>query len=387
MDRFGESPMSDGKLPLIVGAGPVGTAAAMFLARGGVATRLVEKSTEKSTQSRALAVNPRTLEILDPTGISQKMIDRGIQVDGACFWRGGKRIRQIDIGLLDHKYKFLVALSQATSERFLEEELNRVGGQVERGTEMVACRNTADGVEVDLKNVATGASETVACPWMLAADGAHSVARHQLNIDFPGSSFKHEWFLADVTLSTTLAEDRAHIAFTNGGFLFLLRVVGDDESKSGDPLWRVLGNMQDPVQVTQQVLDAKATAPPIWLSSFHISHRLNAQMQVGNICFAGDAAHIHSPMGARGMNLGIEDAWVFAKLVLDNRLQEYGAMRHPVDHGVVKRVEFFSRMVKGESALSSMARLFGVGVLSHIPLLQKQILKTVSGLDHPLPSP
>lgn len=377
--------MSDGKLPLVVGAGPVGTAAAMFLARGGLATRLIDKSTERSTQSRALAVNPRTLEILEPTCITQAIIQRGIPIHGACFWRGGKLLRQIDIGRLEHKYKFLVALSQATSERLLEEELNRAGGRVERGTEMVACRNTPDGVEVELKNVATGASETVTCPWMLAADGAHSVARHQLNVDFPGSSFEHKWFLCDVTLKTTLAEDRAHIAFTDHGFLFLLRVVGDDEAASGDPLWRVLGNSEDFIQISERVLDVKATAEPIWSSSFHIAHRLDAQMQVGNISFAGDAAHIHSPMGARGMNLGIEDAWVFANLVLGDRIGEYGAMRHPVDHGVVKRVEFFSRMVKGESAFERAVRLFGVGVLSHIPPLQKQILKTVSGLDHPLP--
>jgi 2-polyprenyl-6-methoxyphenol hydroxylase-like FAD-dependent oxidoreductase len=382
---MGKDFMSDAKLPLIVGAGPVGTAAAMFLARGGVATRLVDKSTERSTQSRALAVNPRTLEILEPTGITAKIIDRGIPIDGACFWRDGKKFRQVDISLLDHKYKFLVALSQATSERFLEEELVRAGGRVERGTEMVACRNTADGVEVELKNSATGASETVVAPWLLAADGAHSVARHQLNVDFPGSSFDHKWHLCDVPLRTTLAQDRAHIAFTEHGFLFIMRVVGDDELATGDPLWRVLGNSEDFMQIAERDLDLKAAAAPIWSSSFHVAHRLNAQMQVGNVCFAGDAAHIHSPMGARGMNLGIEDAWVFAKLALDGRLQEYGGMRHPVDQGVVKRVEFFSRMVKGESAGSRAARLFAAGVLSRIPLLEKQILKTVAGLDHPLP--
>lgn len=377
--------MSDDRLPLIVGAGPVGTAAAMFLARSGISTRVVEKSTEKSTQSRALAVNPRTLEILEPTCIATAMIKRGLPIHGACFWRGGKELRQIDIGLLQHKYNYLLALSQATSERLLEEELLRNGGHVERGVEMVACRNVAGGVEVELKNGATGASETVSCPWMLAADGAHSVARHQLNVDFPGSSFKNKWYLCDVPLKTSLAEDRAHIAFTERGFLFLLRVVGDDESASGDPLWRVLGNSEDFLQISERELDLKAAAEPIWSSSFHIAHRLDAQMQVGNICFAGDAAHIHSPMGARGMNLGIEDAWVFANLVLEDRLPEYGAMRHPVDHGVVKRVEFFSRLVKGETAFERAARLFGVGVLSHIPPLQKQILKTVSGLDHPLP--
>jgi len=377
--------MSNRQLPLVVGAGPVGTAAAMFLARAGVATRIIDKATEKSTQSRALAVNPRTLEILDPTGISQRIIDRGIRVSGANLWRSNKVLRQVNIGLLKHKYPFLVALSQATTERYLEEEFNRAGGQVERGMEMVACRNTADGVEVDLKNVSTGAAETVSCPWMLAADGAHSVARHQLNVAFPGSSFDQKWHLADVMLNTTLAEDRAHISFVGHGFLFLLRVVGDDESQSGDPLWRVLGNFDDPVQVTEQVFGAKATRPLVWSSEFHIAHRLNAQMQVGNVYFAGDAAHIHSPMGARGMNLGIEDAWVLANLVLAGRIQEYGAMRHPVDHGVVKRVEFFSRIVKGESLASRVARLFGVGVLSHIPVLQGQLLRTVSGLDHPLP--
>lgn len=376
--------MSDGKLPLIVGAGPVGTAAAMFLARAGVATRLIDKATEHSTQSRALAVNPRTLEILEPTGISQKILDRGIRIRGARFWRGNRMLREMNLGLLKHKYPFLVALSQATTERFLEEELIRAGGRVERGTEMIACRNTNGGVEVELKNTATGASETVACPWMLAADGAHSVARHQLAVDFPGSSFERKWHLADVTLSTTLAEDRAHIAFVDDGFLFLLRVVGDGETPSGDPLWRVLGNFEDPILVTERLFGAKATAPPLWASEFHIAHRINAQMQVGNVYFAGDASHIHSPVGARGMNLGIEDAWVFSNLVLTNRLHEYGAMRHAVDQAVVKRVELVSRMAKGESWFERAVRLAAAGFLSRIPPLRNQMLRTVSGLDHPL---
>jgi len=375
----------DDERPLIVGAGPVGTAAALFLARAGIPVRLVDKSTRRRTESRALAVNPRTLEILESTGVTSRILARGSRVRGAQLWFEGRVLRELHIGLLDHEYGFLVALSQATTERLLDDALREAGGSVERGVEMTACRNARGGVEVGFEHP-SGTTESVRCPWLLATDGAHSVARHQLGVDFPGSSFERRWNLADVPLSCPLPEDFAHIGFVDDGFLFLLRVVGEEEPRGGDPLWRVIGNFEDPVARAEEAFRVRATGPPIWQSSFHIAHRLNARMQVGNVCFAGDAAHIHSPLGARGMNLGIEDAWVFSRLIVAGRSQDYGALRWPVGRRVVRNIELVSRFAKGESAIARLVRVLAAGLVSHVPLARRQILETVSGLDHPLPT-
>jgi 2-polyprenyl-6-methoxyphenol hydroxylase-like FAD-dependent oxidoreductase len=88
-----------------------------------------------------------------------------------------------------------------------------------------------------------------------------------------------------------------------------------------------------------RLVEAEQAGQPVWESNFHISHRINATLAKGNVYFAGDAAHIHSPVGARGMNLGLENAWVFAYLVKTNQLHKYDRLRRPVDRQVVRRVE------------------------------------------------
>lgn len=378
--------MNDTDRPLIVGAGPVGTAAALFLARAGISTRLVDKSTRRCTESRALAVNPRTLGILEPTGVTAEILDRGKRVHGARLWFANRVLRELNIGRLDHEYPFLVALSQATTERLLDDALRRAGGRAEQDVAMADCHNTGGAVEVQLEHGADGTTETVRAPWVLAADGAHSVARHRLGVGFSGSSFDRRWNLADVPLRCPLPEDFAHIAFVDGGFLFVMRVVGDEEPHGGEPLWRVLGNFENPIERAEEVFRARATGPPVWQSSFHIAHRMNDRVRVGNVYFAGDAAHVHSPVGARGMNLGIEDAWVFSQLAIAARRQDYGRLRWSVDRRVVRNVELISRFAKGESAMARLVRVLAAGLFSRLPLVRNQVLETVSGLDHPLPT-
>jgi 2-polyprenyl-6-methoxyphenol hydroxylase-like FAD-dependent oxidoreductase len=119
--------------PLIVGAGPVGLAAAVFLSREGIGTRVVEMRDEPSSQSKALAVNPRTLEILEGVGVTDRMLAIGLKVPGACLWRRDRLAATIDFARLKGKYRFMLALAQAATERLFEERLRELGGEVERG--------------------------------------------------------------------------------------------------------------------------------------------------------------------------------------------------------------------------------------------------------------
>jgi 2-polyprenyl-6-methoxyphenol hydroxylase-like FAD-dependent oxidoreductase len=111
---------------------------------------------------------------------------------------------------------------------------------------------------------------------------------------------------------------------------------------------------------------------------------MNSRLQVGKVYFAGDAAHIHSPVGARGMNLGLEDAWVFARLVNSQRMDRYEALRRPVDQDVVKRVELFSRVVCGESFASRLARAAMARWLVKVPAVVRRVMPIITGTDHPL---
>jgi 2-polyprenyl-6-methoxyphenol hydroxylase-like FAD-dependent oxidoreductase len=151
--------MSHQDQPVIVGAGPVGLGAALFLARQGRVARVVEMRNEPAQQSRALAVNPRTLDVLEPTGVTNRMLERGSRIHGVRFYRHGRIIAHLSFGDMHPRYPFMLALSQATSERLLAEALAAAGGEVERGLRMVECRNVPGGVEAVLEPTAGGPRE------------------------------------------------------------------------------------------------------------------------------------------------------------------------------------------------------------------------------------
>lgn len=367
--------------PLIVGAGPVGLGAALFLAAGGVVPRLIDLRETPADRSKALAVNPRTLSILAPFGVTRAMLDMGLRIQGMRLSRRGRVVARVAFQRVHAEYPFMLALTQATTERLLTEALVAAGGRVERGTKLVACRDEPDGVEATLEHASGGPREVVRCPWLLAADGAHSDVRHQMGIDFPGATFAREWYLADVPLRTDLSADHANVVFLDqGGFQFFIRVV--DGVSRDVALWRVVSDRPDPLSC---LAGAEPAGPAIWSSSFRVAHRTIARMSSGNVHFAGDAAHVHSPIGARGMNLGLEDAWVFAHLALAGRLSEYDRLRRPVVQRVVRQVHLLSRMAQMRSRPARWVRDLALPRVFHLGAIQGRVARTVTGLDHDLP--
>lgn len=376
--------MADVDRPMIVGAGPVGLGAALLLAMQGGAPRVVEMRDEPSPLSKALAVNPRTLDILEPSGLTREILELGKPIRGVRFHRRGRVIAALSFAGIHPKYPFLIALSQAAMERLLARALEAAGGVVERGVRMVECRNVGEGVEVSLET-ADGAREVVRCPWLLAADGARSVARDALGVDFPGSMFPREWHLADAPLETAVDDDHADVFFADRGeFQFRIRVIDEAlKDRSDRPIWRVIGNRPEPLG---RLIEARQTSPAVWSSSFRVSHRIIKTLATGAVYFAGDAAHIHSPIGARGMNLGLEDAWVFARLVKADQLQRYDQLRRPVVRQVVDRVELLSRIASGESRFYRFVRTFVLPRAIGIPFVRARMVSMLTGLDHELPA-
>jgi len=362
--------------PLIAGAGPVGLAAALFLARHGVRARLIEKTVEPASTSRALAVNPRTLHLLEATGVTGKMLERGLKITEARLSRGSRIVGRLPLTDLGGPYPFMLALSQATSEALLAEALAGYGLAAERGVELVSCAEH-DGMDVTL--AARGGTEIARPAWVLGADGAHSVVRESLHIGFPGHGLPDPFYLADVPLEGDLAADVAHVRlFDEGGFLFLIRVVADARIEKPPYLWRLIGTSPDLFAGLEAVRPA---GPPVWSSTFHIAHRLADHLCRSKAFLAGDAAHIHSPIGARGMNLGIEDAWVFAELAARDRLGRYGHMRRHVNHDVVRRVEALTTLVLGRQPWLRRTRNLVLPAMLDLPV-HVRILRTLAGLDH-----
>ncbi|HVI53545.1 MAG TPA: FAD-dependent monooxygenase [Luteibacter sp.] len=363
---------------LIAGAGPTGLAAALLLDMRGVKVRIVDSALRPAAHSRALVVNPRTLDLLAGTGVTERMLAEGRPVRGVRFHENAEVLATIEATSVHPRYG-LTVLSQARSEALLTEALDARGIHIERGVRAGCVGQDDDEVRVALNGASDGEQGYAA---VFAADGARSDFRKTLEIGFSGSSYPEPWPLYDVPLQTTLDRDHAHLMFFPEGMIFLLAL--DDE------VWRIISNMPDPLS---RLPGGTVSSEPIWESSFHIAHRVADRCAIGRIALGGDAAHVHSPVGARGMNLGIEDAAAFAMLFTApgaqpmDALQRYHRERHAVHKGVVRRVHAITALARSGNPWVARLRHVAIPWASHMPALSGRILRTVAGLDHPTPTP
>ena len=359
---------SSAEPPLIVGAGPTGLAAALFLRERGIPARIIDSASEPTTHSKALGVNPRTLDLLESTGVTDRMLKTGRMARGMNLWRPDRKLATINLGGTGHRFPFMLVLSQAESERLLTEALTERGITVERGVGLTDIATANGGITATLS---TG--ETLTPSVVLGADGAHSTVRKSLGRDFPGSAYPEPWHLYDARLQTTLDDEFINAFLLDDGVLLFIRIK--------ENLWRIVSNVTDPLGQ----LPAGTTVEAVeWDSEFGFAHRIAKPLYADNICLAGDAAHIHSAFGARGMNLGIEDAYVFAALVAENRLSEYEAHRRPVIESVVKRVARATEIPRGKSLSAKLVRRFPSVVSWLAPKAESAVRTWVLGLDHDL---
>ena len=359
---------------LIVGAGPTGLAAALFLTRRGVPVRIIDAAPEPTRTSKALGVNPRTLKLLEDTGVTAAIEAEAQGVRALRLHRLGRPLATLTIDWAalgaDHG---MVILPQARTEALLTEALTALGVTVERRLGLTGLSQTGDAVTARLSD-GTG----VVVPILFAADGAHSAARRALGLDFPGEAWDEPWHLLDIDL-TGPAADEAWIDLRPTGPFVCLPFSGRT--------FRLIGFGPSPLEH----LPPGWTAGTVhWASGFHISHRMVEAMTVGRVCLGGDAAHIHSPVGARGMNLGIEDAFVFAACAADflageaGRLDDYGRIRQPVDAAVVRRVRALTAAARARSGGADLIRRLAIPALSRLPFVMNRIIRVGMGLDHPV---
>ena len=359
---------------LIVGAGPAGLAAALFLSRRGVAVRLIDAGAEPTRTSRALGVNPRTLSLLEDTGVTAHILAEGQAMRTLFLHHNGRPLTTFkpDWKALGATHP-MVILPQARTEALLTAALAPFGVAPERGKALAGVSQDADAVTATLAD-----GETIRTPLLFAADGAHSTVRKALDLDFPGDGWNEPWQLADVDIDgpqpdqgwADLHDEGVLIVLPFSGKTFRLIGFGRPLLAGLPPEWTV-GTVH-------------------WQSDFRISHRMVERMAVGRICLAGDAAHIHSPMGARGMNLGIEDAFVYAACAADflngeaGRLDDYHRIRHAVDAAVVDRVRGLTGLVRNTSPLADWLKGVVPPLISHLPFAMNAGLRVGMGLDHPV---
>ncbi|MEG3627676.1 FAD-dependent monooxygenase [Streptomyces poriticola] len=357
---------------LIVGAGPVGLTAAAELRRQGVACRLVDRLPARLPYAKAVGVQPRTLEVWDRMGMVRAALEAAVPMRGQLLYADGAEQARMEMRLPPEVPYGFAALPQYETERITEEHLARFGTGIERGTELVSFTQSEDAV-VSRLVTASGAQLELRSRYLLGCDGAHSTVRKGLGLAFEGGAFPEEFMLADVEVDWDLPRGYGVRAVHHGpdgspdDILVCIPLPGDRRYRismlvppelSAGARGAAAGEVAHGPQHgnapglghVQAVLDRLAPEPTTasalrWSSVFRISHRLVDRYSVGRVFVAGDAAHIHPPTGAQGMNTGIQDACNLAwKLALTLRgtarpglLDSYDAERRPVGEEVVGR--------------------------------------------------
>ena len=302
---------------LIVGAGPTGLVLALWLARLGVRVRIIDKLPAPSVTSRAVAVQARTLELYRQVGLAETLVERGRQAAAANLWVSGRRIARAalgDIGEGVSPYPYALIFPQDEHERLLIDRLHALGVVVERTTEFVGIEDTQAGNGVVARLARLGRPvESCRVAYLAGCDGAHSAVREACGVGFPGGTYEHLFFVADVEAAGAAVSGEIHVALDATDFLAVfplkaeghVRLVGTvrDEAarERGDLSWDDVGRRV----IAWMKLDVTRVN---WFSTYQVHHRVAARFRVGRAFLLGDAAHIHSPVGGQGMNTGIGDA-------------------------------------------------------------------------------
>ncbi len=355
---------------LIIGAGPVGLTAAVELHRRGFQPTIIDDEARPTTQSRALGVNARTLHILEPSGVTEQLLATGHRVHTALMKVNGREKMRMDLSHIPDRFNFLLVVPQTTTEAILVSTLQARGIDVQWGTRFDSC------VHENEKLLCTLQGKEISADMLIGADGAHSAVRKSLGIDFPGETDEKEIGLAD-------------IAFNNWPYPFDHAVINIQDNHllafipMGEGVGRFISTNTDVLGALPKTADVKEV---IWESSFRISYRQVPTYQKGKVFLAGDAAHIHSPVGGRGMNLGIEDAATLAWLTGTGQTEKYNELRHPVGAHVLKFTHQASDALLHPTAFNRFFMQYIMPWATKFPPARKAMLKRLAGLETPAPA-
>lgn len=360
---------------LIIGAGPTGLALACQLIRYGVDFVIIDKKESTTPYSKAIGVQARTLEIYEQIGLADKLIALGAKAEKVRMFAGGKvrgeaEFKNIGEGLSPYPYVLIV--EQGKHEALLADHIRSHGKEIRWQTELEGFTQTQAGVSATIKG-ADGKTETIEAKYLVACDGAKSLVRHSLGLEFAGSTFERMFYVADVQIDWEFAHDALQIFLMKNSLLAFFPMLGDNR-------YRIVGTFPEEFtkdegdilyeEIEQRIkLDTELNLDITnvnWFSTYKVHTRHVDKFSVGRCFLAGDAAHIHSPAGAQGMNTGIQDgynlAWKLA-LVLKGKasgelLNTYNEERLPNADALMKTTDRFFGLVAGPEPFLVFSRLY-----------------------------
>ncbi|HVE89092.1 MAG TPA: FAD-dependent monooxygenase [Burkholderiaceae bacterium] len=356
---------------LIVGAGPTGLMLANQLARHGARPLIIDRHAGPSLQTRALGVQARTLEIYSHLGIANQALELGKRATGANLWAEGRRTARIPIGDIGRDvspYPFLLILGQDDNERLLGEALRAHGIAVQWNTELVGLAQDARHVTATLKQP-DGTIRELKATWVAGCDGARSAVRELSAIEFVGAPYEHVFFVADTHVTGSMVPNELNVYLWREGFHLFFPMRGVDH-------WRIVGilppelrgrddlTFEDVVPSVRERVGQLTFQACTWYSTYRIHHRCAARFRDRRCFLLGDAAHIHSPVGAQGMNTGLQDAYNLAwklGLVVSERadaalLDSYENERVPVAHRLLSTTDRAFSLIVSDSWSAGLFR-------------------------------
>jgi len=357
---------------LIIGAGPTGLVLALWLTRLGVKVRIVDKTAEPGTTSRALAVQARTLELYRQLDLADAVVTEGHQVPAVNLWVRGEPKAQISLAAMGSgltPYPFLQIFPQDEHERLLIQRLDALGVTIERRTELVSFANREDRVLARLRGH-DGEERDCETSYIAGCDGARSAVREAIGTGFPGGTYRHLFYVADVEAKGAALNGELHVDLDEADFLAVFPLSGQGRA-------RLIGTVRDERADRADTLtfndirgraieQMKVTIAKVnWFSTYHVHHRVTQHFGKGRAFLAGDAAHIHSPAGGQGMNTGIGDAinlaWKLAAVVAgrapNSLLNSYETERIGFARRLVATTDRAFSFATAEGRLADIARI------------------------------
>lgn len=384
---------------LIVGAGPTGLMLAALLARWGVTPRIIDSNSGPSQFSKATGVQARTLEIFQQIGIADATIAAGLPATAVNLFNDDGKIARVPFGAIGEgisPFPYMLIVPQDRTEAILGGDVAAQGVKIEWNTRLEALRQDTDGVQATISHA--GQVETARFRYLIGADGARSTVRKQLGIAFQGDTFEHRFFVADLRIDGSPTEGELNI-FLSNRFKFVamfpmegarrFRLVGIVPDAYKHLVHLTFEDLQPYFQETMGDLMRLSDAQ--WFATYNVHHLVAEHFMRGNAFLAGDAAHVHSPVGGQGMNTGLQDAYNLAwKLALVLRgdadpalLETYHEERHPNAVKLVNTTDaVFAGFIAATDGWTGFARRWLVPLL--VPLLvpirrvQRQMFNVLS---------
>jgi 2-polyprenyl-6-methoxyphenol hydroxylase-like FAD-dependent oxidoreductase len=378
-------------LVLIVGAGPTGMTTAIELKRAGFDVRIIDKSEHLAQHSQALVVQARTLEQMQRYGIAGKMVAQGRRLTNVKIRSEGKPVLSFAIDQIPSRYSFLLFLPQSETEAILNERMESLGVTTERKTNLVSFTQQQGEISALLRH-ADGAEERIRPRWIVGCDGAHSTVREQAGIPFEGAGIGLSFYLADLEIEGPDApDDGLFFDWRRGNVVFMARL--------SEKITRVILALHSEQEIDRQdglsigdfqnLLDKAGVRVKIlsseWMTPFNVRDLQAQHYRAGSVFLAGDASHIHSPVGGQGMNTGIQDAanlaWKLAAVARganDRLLESYEEERGEVGKALLRFTERGLKLATASNPIIEKIRDTLLPLITQLHPVQKAMLGFIS---------